>query len=176
MTFIYKYKRYISSFLDCTVLILIFFPFTIIADKYVTGEYSKFLQLLIGTPLMTAFFMKDIFYGASPFKKLLGLKVVDTNTLEPITPVKSILRNSTLILLLPFEVIISFFSPRKRIGDLISKSKIIEVDRVSFSELRNELKIKKEKIQIWQMILGTLIIVAIEGIAYNYIYFGIVLW
>lgn len=176
MDFIYRNKRYISTLFDLGVLIIISFPFVILFDKYVDFNNPELLHIVIGTPIMTAAFMKDIFHGASPFKKVLGLQVVNKSTLEPITPLKSVIRNSTFIILFPIELIIMFLSPRRRLGDLISKSIIVEVPPIQFNRLKNELKIEKGRIRIWQLALSTIILVAVEGIAYKYIYFGQTIW
>ncbi|GET31521.1 hypothetical protein PbJCM13498_03840 [Prolixibacter bellariivorans] len=176
MDFIYKNKRYISTILDLGVLIIISFPFVTLIDKTVDFYQPEIMHLIIGTPIMTAAFMKDIFHGASPFKKALGLQVVDSKTLKPITPLQSIIRNSTCIVLLPIELIFMALSPQKRLGDLIIKSKIVEVSPKPFNKVIEDLKIEKGKIKIWQLILGTIILVAVEGIAYKYIYFGQTLW
>ncbi len=125
---------------------------------------------------MTAAFMKDIFHGASPFKKVLGLQIVNSETLKPITPLQSVIRNSTCIILLPIELFFMVVSPQKRLGDLIIKSKIVEVTPKPFIEVKRELKTENRKIKIWQLIIVTIILVTIESIAYKLIYFGQTIW
>ncbi|WP_036163858.1 RDD family protein, partial [Marinilabilia salmonicolor] len=151
-------------------------PFAILIDKSFDFKQPELLHFIIGIPIMTAAFMKDIFHGASPFKKVLGLQIVNSETLKPITPLQSVIRNSTCIILLPIELFFMVVSPQKRLGDLIIKSKIVEVTPKPFIEVKRELKTENRKIKIWQLIIVTIILVTIESIAYKLIYFGQTIW
>lgn len=71
-------------------------------------------MLILG---LSAFLAKDIFNGRSIGKRVLKLQVLDQRTSLPLTPLKSVLRNITTIVLLPLEVIAIIVNPERRIGD-----------------------------------------------------------
>ncbi|MFY0653956.1 MAG: RDD family protein [Cyclobacteriaceae bacterium] len=80
------------------------------------------------------FISKDIFNGHSISKLSHGIRIVDSTTEEPVNELRTVIRNSTLILLLPIEFFMVLISPRRRIGDFIARTKLISSDKQSATE------------------------------------------
>lgn len=76
------------------------------------------------------FLAKDIFRGASFVKQIYGIKIVDNEKETAVGKIRTVLRNSTLILLFPVEFAVVFFSPSRRIGDLIFNTKLVSTEKV----------------------------------------------
>ena len=95
-----------------------------------TGFSSDSIALLVGVFglvvcfLTSFYFNKDIFYGRSIAKRILGLQIVDNVTGQVATPFQCLLRNIT-IAIWPVEVIITLFNPTRRLGDRIARTKTI---------------------------------------------------
>ncbi len=93
------------------------------------GQFSMVAMVVVGiaTPLYLLF--KDSFHGVSLGKRITGCRVVDFRTGEPIGADKSILRN--LLFLIPFLALVellvaSFRSDRRRLGDLLANTIVVQ--------------------------------------------------
>lgn len=97
------------------------------ALPYFSGTPSdSFLLLLNWMAIPLVFTLKDGFAGYSPFKYLLGLRVVDRVTREPIGFARSFQRN--LVLLLPylgFVLAVTTMMKGRRIGDGWARTDIV---------------------------------------------------
>jgi uncharacterized RDD family membrane protein YckC len=84
------------------------------------------LQFLVWlVPIL--FFNKDFFYGRSPGKYEAGLQVIDIKTGNPATSTQCLIRNITFIIA-PIEMIYLLFSPERRIGDYLAKTKVLATE------------------------------------------------
>ena len=81
---------------------------------------------------------KDIINGRSPAKRILKLQVVDIKTNNPASPIKCFIRNLTTPLWI-LEVLITIFSPERRIGDLLVGTKV-ELYTQNSEEIKYDLK------------------------------------
>jgi uncharacterized RDD family membrane protein YckC len=70
------------------------------------------------------YFCKDVVNGRSIGKRITNLQVVDDKTGEVATPMQCFVRNIFCIIW-PAEVIITFFNPQKRIGDLVAGTRVV---------------------------------------------------
>lgn len=86
------------------------------------GEYA--FIALIGISL---FFSKDSINGRSPGKRALNLQVVDNKTDIAASPVKCFVRN-VFCIIWPIEVVLTFISPSRRIGDMVAGTKVVKFD------------------------------------------------
>ncbi|MBL4643491.1 MAG: RDD family protein [Flavobacteriaceae bacterium] len=123
------------------------------------SEYHKLLAimpLILFFLLFSIYFNKDGIKGKSPAKRFLGFVVVDNKTGVIANPIKTVLRNSTLIIW-PIEVIVSIFSPSRRIGDYIAGTKLIEDDKT----LKADLEVSK---LIASYFIGILFLLPLIGI------------
>lgn len=121
---------------------LIIFQFIFIAPivAFTAINQNDFLERVLAYGYFTSFgcfLAKDIFWQGSVAKQIQGIKIVDNRTEVPVSKIRTVLRNSTLILLFPVEFILAFFSPSRRIGDMIFNTKLISTEKV---ELKTQLK------------------------------------
>ncbi|KAB1065992.1 RDD family protein [Salibacter halophilus] len=98
-------------------------------------EWLVVIPLFFGLTIFSIYFNKDAIKGKSPAKRILGFVVVNNKTGEIANPIRSVLRNVTLVFW-PVEVIFSLFSPERRIGDYIAGTKVIPDDNNLKTELR----------------------------------------
>ncbi len=140
---------------------IVFFSFILIGIGYlIVGnpsdsdlpEWFVIIPIFLALMIFSIYFNKDAIKGKSPAKRILGLIIVDNKTGEIANPIKSFVRNITLVLW-PIEVVFSLFSPERRIGDYIAGTKVITDDNT----LKTELKV------------GQIIIALIIGIVYLFL-------
>lgn len=98
--------------------------------------YSLFLFLALN---------KDFYNGRSVAKRLQGYQIVDSNTNKIATEMQCMIRNITFIIW-PIEAFFLLISPRRRIGDIIASTKIIDVEKELPETILSEMhKIDKSK-------------------------------
>jgi uncharacterized RDD family membrane protein YckC len=85
---------------------------------------------------------KDFFNAKSIAKRHYGYQVVDIKTNRPANELQCVIRNSTMIIW-PIEVIISIFNSKKRLGDLIAGTKLVDVDKEDPELIMDEIHQKK---------------------------------
>ena len=120
-------------------------------------EWFVIIPIFLGLMIFSIYFNKDAIKGKSPAKRILGLVIVDNITGEIANPLKSVVRNITLIFW-PIEVIFSLFSPERRIGDYIAGTKVISDDKT----LKTELKIGQIIISLIIGIIFIFLIMALQ--------------
>jgi len=89
--------------------------------------WTDFLSLIPFSLMMVALVNKDIFGGQSAVHRLLGFQVVDAKTNKQASKVRCMLRNVTAPLW-PIEAIFLLANPKRRIGDFIAGTSLIEVE------------------------------------------------
>jgi uncharacterized RDD family membrane protein YckC len=82
------------------------------------------IPAFFGIMVLSIYINKDAIKGKGPGKRILGLIIVDNKTGQIANPIKSVIRNITIIFW-PIEVIFILFSPERRIGDYIAGTKVI---------------------------------------------------
>lgn len=169
------YKRQFSSFIELLIFIYgLILPIMLAIDSISPVSFLDLSFNIIAIITWSIFFLKDIFNGSSPIKKLFGLRVIDIKSNLAASPMKTVLRNSTLILLFPIEMFTTFFSPQKRIGDLIAGTKLIEVEKISIRQLKNHFHVDS-KINIWIVIIVAMGLVIIESVIYITVLFNLMM-
>ena len=97
----------------------------------VTHELRKTLfntPTLLAIPLGFAlYFCKDCLNGRSIAKRMFMLQVVNYQTGEAASPLRCLVRN-IFCALWPVEVIITFVSPERRLGDMIAGTRVMVYD------------------------------------------------
>ncbi|MGI4864532.1 MAG: RDD family protein [Janthinobacterium lividum] len=73
------------------------------------------------------YFCKDCVSGRSIAKRLFSLKVVNNNTGEIASPLRCLIRNIFCIIW-PVEILITFFNPTRRLGDLIAGTRVAKAE------------------------------------------------
>lgn len=98
---------------------------------------------------------KDVVGGKSIGKRLQGYKVVKRGTTETASSLRCYLRNIVIPLLWPMEVLITYFNPTRRLGDLIAGTEVIMAEKESITSIFKDLKAFKINIQIvWVLMAG----------------------
>lgn len=116
--------------------ILVGIGYLIVGDpsEYDLPEWFMIIPIFFGLMIFSMYLNKDAIEGKSPAKRILGFVIVDNKTGEIASPIKSLIRNVTLVFW-PIEVIFSLFSPERRIGDYIAGTKVISDDKTLKTEL-----------------------------------------
>ncbi|NOU62008.1 RDD family protein [Marinifilum caeruleilacunae] len=155
-------NRYLSAFLDLGITVnVIMAPASFLLYEYAPQFFRQgFWYIAIFA--WTIVYMKDVWNGSSIFKKLFGLKIVDFKTNETALPYKSVVRNTTLLLFLPIEMLWLFVNPSRKLGDLLAGTKVVETEKLSFRKSFKNLSAAKNTHNIWLLGAATLIIVTIE--------------
>lgn len=128
--------RLVSMFLDhffttfiltvsCGIILIPMFIFyhDTSSDKLSEIEIPMVITSLLFLIAFSFYFNKDIFNGRSIAKRILKLQIVDFKTREVASPVKCFIRNISL-LIWPVEVVVTLFSPQRRIGDYMAGTQV----------------------------------------------------
>lgn len=124
-------KRILSFIIDFVIIAIIYeIPFVILVlVPSIQGKFTSvqaiFIRILISTfvaYLLMVF--KDIFKDGSVGKKIMKLTIVDSGTKKPASIGKRILRNVTWFL--SWIEIIVYLAAKKRIGDMLAKTDVVE--------------------------------------------------
>lgn len=83
---------------------------------------------------------KDFLNGRSPAKRILGYQVLDRKTEEPASELQCFIRNLTICLIWPIEVIVGLISPERRIGDFLANTKVIVAEKKKIKSIWSELR------------------------------------
>lgn len=100
------------------------------------------------------YFNKDILHGRSLGKRVIKLQVTDNKTGVAASPLQCFVRNMT-IFLWPIEVLITLFSPARRLGDFIAGTRISAYIE---PEVKPELQKGKMGVALLLGLLWTLLI------------------
>ena len=84
---------------------------------------------------------KDFYNAKSVAKRHFGYQIVDLKTNCPANEFQCVIRNSTMIIW-PVEVIASMFNSKRRLGDLIAGTKLIDIDKEDPELIMNEISEK----------------------------------
>ena len=158
-----RFHRIASMLLDHIFMTLVIVPLGILI--FVIGfQFKENLNKWIGLSLIFfPFFIyvnKDILNGKSAAKRILGYQVIDRKTDKPASEVQCFIRNLTICIIWPIEVIVGLVNPERRIGDFFANTKVIQAEKENLKTIWSDFKKMRLK-------LSYLIIVLI-GIAYFY--------
>lgn len=136
---LYVQDRLISMFADYMIFCFISIPIVIALEfifKQVDSLYEFEIFIVVLYPI---YFCKDIVFGKSLAKRIRGQIVIDYYSKLPANPIKSVIRNLT-VPLFPIEILVVIFSPKRRIGDFISNTKVVRIPKESPLDIRKEIK------------------------------------
>ncbi|WP_348825721.1 RDD family protein [Flavobacterium aestuarii] len=129
-------KRFKSLILEMWNIPVIFFPILIISmiPKISFGNpnqasfvWTDIIFSISFSLMMVAIINKDFFGGQSAVHRFLGFKVVDVKTNEQASKLKCMLRNVTAPIWM-IEVIFLLVNPKRRLGDIIAGTSLIEIE------------------------------------------------
>ncbi len=141
---------------------IFFIPFFILIASF--DEINVLLPIWIGIiPFSFITFLilnKDFYKAKSIAKRHFGYQVFDLKTNRPANELQCVIRNSTMIIW-PLEVIASMFNSKRRFGDLIAGTKLIDVDKEDPELIMNEISekstVKNSSKLIWISIFISLL-------------------
>ena len=93
----------------------------------------------IGLAGFAVYLCKDSINGRSIGKRIFNLQVIDTETEEAATPLKCFIRNICCIIW-PVEAIVILFSPERRLGDRIARTKVVSYDPINIGQQNFSVK------------------------------------
>jgi uncharacterized RDD family membrane protein YckC len=154
-------RRIRSALIDQIGLVITFAICSIVEELIFTHSEIQKNNVYTAIILFSIFLNKDIYFGKSIGKFFIGLRVVSIRTGKSASPIQCYVRN-LFLLLWPIEVFILFFSPERRIGDMVAGTKVLDG-----AEIVNEMK--WQYVQAVISILGSLVLIyylftAIDGI------------
>ena len=125
-------------------------PASRIGQTYIERGPLDILLAVIGALIVIGLLNKDFFNGQSLIKRIGGYQIVDFRTLQPASRIKCLLRNVTF-LIWPMEVVMMWINPKRRLGDYITGTTLIDVPETDpeliFDEMR-KLKIDRQTITV----------------------------
>jgi uncharacterized RDD family membrane protein YckC len=122
-------SRVLSAIIDQISLVVSFIFFSIGKELASTPEEINKIKVITAIILFSLFLNKDIYFGKSIGKSFVGLNVVSSRTGNPASPIQCLIRN-LFLLLWPIEALILFFSPKRRIGDIVAGTKVQETTEI----------------------------------------------
>ncbi|WBX77893.1 RDD family protein [Tenacibaculum ovolyticum] len=165
-----RINRILSMFLDHCIMCLLILPlgFLIFGILY---KLEKYFNPTFGVMLIfISFFIylnKDFFNAKSPAKRILGFQVIDRKTNNPANELQCFIRNLTICIAWPLEVIVGLINPERRIGDFLANTKVITSKKEKFKSIWTDIKSTKLKINfIGILIIGGLYFYGLSKLLY----------
>ncbi|WP_272149276.1 RDD family protein [Tenacibaculum aiptasiae] len=143
-----RVRRISSMLLDFFFFCFFIIPLIIIAStisEYYSWKLSFQTENLFFYLIIFIYFNKDFLRGKSPAKRLLGYQIINQETSRQATELQCFIRNLTITIAWPLEVIISFINIERRIGDLIANTKVIQSEKEEFESIWIDFKNTKLK-------------------------------
>jgi len=142
--------------------------FSIISEK-LGFKLNEGMSFYVWVLIIFIYYNKDFYNAKSPAKRIMGYQIVDRKTDKPATELQCFVRNFTICVAWPLEVIVGFINPERRIGDIIANTKVVLSEKEKLKTLWAELKKTKLKTNS----IGIIIIGAIYFYGLTYIIPGI---
>ena len=153
----YRLRRIASMLLDHFLMCILIIPpaiiLTIISEN-IGLKMNDGMGFFVFFLIVFIYLNKDFFKGKSPAKRILGYQVINRKTEKPATELQCFVRNLTICVAWPLEVIIGFINPQRRIGDFIANTKVVESEKEKLKTIWTDLKSTTLKINF----IGILII------------------
>lgn len=130
-----------TMLLDHVIMSLLVVPPMIITSFFINSKPFEThpVETFLFYAILVIYLNKDIANGKSLSKRILGLVVIDYKTGEPASEFKCFLRNITIIFW-PIEVIVSLFSPNRRLGDFIANTKLEASEKEPVASILPDLR------------------------------------
>ncbi|MEP0265052.1 RDD family protein [Dokdonia sp.] len=156
----YKTLRLSSMVLDHMIMtFVILIPSFILMFFSIKLEYR--FEFFLWPIILFIYMNKDFVKGQSISKRILGYKIVKLNTQKEASMLQCYFRNITIPLIWPVEVVISYFSTTRRIGDYISGTEVVKSDKRPWESIFSDMKELRPTIHI--------IVLIAAGLIYGYI-------
>jgi uncharacterized RDD family membrane protein YckC len=139
----YRLRRISSMLLDHFIMCILIVPpaiiMTIMSEK-LGQKMNDGMGFFVFFLLVFVYLNKDFFKGKSPAKRILGFQVINRKTEKPATELQCFVRNLTICVAWPIEVVIGFVNPERRIGDFIANTKVVESEKEKLKSIWTDLK------------------------------------
>lgn len=158
-----RFHRISSMLLDHIIMTIVIVPPMIIL---MILALNGIMEIEDGTFTVVFFFMmfiyinKDFFNAKSPAKRILGYQVINRKTEKPASELQCFVRNLTIAVAWPLEVIIGLINPERRIGDFLANTKVVVSKKEKLKTIWIDFKNKTLKLNL----IGILIF----GVIYFY--------
>ncbi|WP_421919821.1 RDD family protein [Marinifilum sp.] len=151
-----RIRRIVSMLLDHFIMCMIIVPPMIMLAT--TGEgKTEGLDNKYGVFIFYFFIFiylnKDFFQGKSIAKRILGYQIVDRKRCVTANEFQCFIRNLTICIAWPLEVIISLFNPQRRIGDFLANTMVIKTEKQKIKLIITDIKTAKLKLNYIGIIL-----------------------
>ncbi|AXT50595.1 hypothetical protein D1818_07020 [Aquimarina sp. BL5] len=138
-----RINRVLSMLLDHFIMCLLIVPLGILIGV-LAFQFGQNFNKLTGIGLfsipMFVYFNKDFLRAKSLAKRLMGYQIIDVKTNKPANELQCFIRNLTIIVW-PIEVVVGLINPKRRVGDFIANTKVInskkEKPKTVWSDLKN---------------------------------------
>lgn len=144
----FRITRILSMFLDHCFMSVIIVPLGFITFGLATFLDSNLDDEMIIVLMFVPFFIylnKDFFNARSPAKRILGYQVMDRKTNQAASELQCFIRNLTIFVAWPLEVIIGLINPQRRIGDFLANTKVVTSKKEKLGSIWTDLKNVKLK-------------------------------
>ncbi|REE06918.1 putative RDD family membrane protein YckC [Winogradskyella pacifica] len=139
----YRLRRISSMLLDHFLMCILIIPpaiiLTIISEN-IGLKMNDGMGFFVFFLIVFVYLNKDFFKGKSPAKRILGYKVINQKTEKPATELQCFVRNLTICVAWPLEVVVGFINPERRIGDFIANTKVVESEKEKLKSIWTDLK------------------------------------
>jgi len=141
-------KRVKSAGLEMWYTLSVFFPYLVLLmiPKMIFGdpipinfEWTDLLTLIPFSLMMMALINKDFFNGQSVVHRFLGYQVVDARTNKPASKARCMIRNVTMPLW-PIETVFILANPKRRLGDFIAGTILIDIEASDPELILNDIQ------------------------------------
>lgn len=151
-----RINRILSMLLDHFIMTFVIVPPMIIL---MILESNGILEIRNGTFSVIFFFMmfiylnKDFFNAKSPAKRILGYQIINQKTKKPASELQCFVRNLTIAVAWPLEVIVGLINPERRIGDFLANTKVVASEKEKLKTIWTDLQGKTLKINLIRIII-----------------------
>lgn len=158
-----RFHRISSMLLDHVFMTIVIVPIGILIFA-IGFQFPEYLNKWFGFGLMFfPFFIylnKDVLKGKSPAKRILGYQVIDRKTGRSANELQCFIRNLTICIIWPIEVVVGFINPERRIGDYLANTKVIKAEKEKLQTIWSDFKNTRLK--------PSYLVIILIGIVYFY--------
>ncbi len=151
---------------DFGMLLIVLIPIGLINLVAIHISLSLVYALMILTCLILGY--KDFLSGQSFAKRYYGFQVVKVATGLPATELQCFVRN-VVILFFPLDILVAVASPRRRLGDLLARTSLVEVEQTPPESLLIEFKSYQWNEKTISYLILSAIIIALLIIGTNFL-------
>lgn len=143
----------LDHFFMCFIIVPPWILLMILMTSGILTHYDQILSIAFFV-MIFIYLNKDFLRAKSPAKRIIGFQIINRKNGIPATALQCFIRNLTIGLIWPLEVIVAFINPERRIGDLIANTKVIKTESENLKTIWTDIKQTKLKLEM----LGILIL------------------